>query len=149
MIGEALLNLADIANCVSGDFHLMHLCFHGAEFDSMHKDVLKTYYEQAADDYDSWAEAALMFDDATIMNPNGSAVRISWQSIECSDGIDKQWAVQEINTRIETYLEAALIIFNSLNNKTDDYKCVGVVNALQTRIEYWSKELCYFNKRRV
>jgi len=120
----------------------------GAEFDTMHKKVLKKYYEQAADDYDSWAEAALMFDDATINNPNESGQRIQWQSMSCADGIDKVRTVERTNVILEAYLEAAILLFNSLNERTGCYKCVGIANALQTRIEYWSKELCYFNKRR-
>jgi len=148
MIGSALLNLADIAQCVSGDFHLMHLCMKGGEFDTMHKKVLKKYYEQAADDYDSWAEAALIFDDATINSSNGSAIRISWQSISCADGIDKIRAVQRVDEMLTEYLQALTTVYAELNKHDTCYKCIGVVNTVQTRIEYWSKELCYFNKRR-
>lgn len=147
MIGKALLNLADIANSISGDFHTLHLNMRGSEFDTMHKEVLKTYYEEAANDYDSWAEASLMFDDVKdVQNTNGSAQRISWTSFEGS--VNKQTAVERTTLILTAYMEAAVSVFNSLSSKTDCPLCIGVSNTLQTRIEYWSKELAYFNARR-
>jgi DNA-binding ferritin-like protein len=147
MIGQALLNLADIANCVSGDFHSMHLNFKGRSFDRMHKDVLKEYYEQAAEDYDLWAEAALMFDDVqTSPTPNNSAERIEWQSCEGECNVNS--AVARAQMIIEAYMEAATLVFRSLE-KDGCMRSIGVASTVQTRIEYWSKELYYFNNRRV
>lgn len=143
MIGEALVELADIANCVSGDFHTMHLNFSGEEFDTMHKKVLQKYYEQAAEDYDAWAEAAAIF-DATAPSTNESATRIGWKSV--SGMFNKTTAVERTSTMLEAYLEMLAVVFKALSK--DDYKSIGVQNAVQGRIEYWSKELCYFNKRR-
>ena len=147
--GQALLNLADIANSVSGDLHTMHLNFHGLEFDMMHKEVLKTYYEEAAEDYDSWSELALMFDDVQFVeNQNESAKRIEWRSYE--GDVTREKAVARSEEIITAYMEAAVMLFNSVNNLVNaDCKSIGVANALQTRIEFWSKELHYFNKRRV
>lgn len=146
-IGDALAQLADIANCISGDFHTMHLNFRGSEFDNMHKEVLKDYYEQAADDYDTWAEASLMWNES-IVNQNEAAVRIAYQSFEGTP-IDKQTAVQRTNEILQIYLESLTKVFGVLNDNNECFKCVGVTNTLQTRIEYWSKELVYFNARRV
>ena len=148
MQGQALLNLADIATCISGDFHSMHLNYQGIQFDMMHGTVLKKYYEEAADDADTWAEAALLFSDAPVIpNQNGAAVRISWQS--CEGKCNLISATARIEEILTAYMEACVILFNSLNKSIDCSKCVGVANTLQTRIEYWSKELYYFNKRRV
>ena len=148
MIGQALINLADIAAAVSGDFHTLHLNMCGDEFDTMHKKVLKKYYEEAADDYDTWTEAALMFDDIqNAPNTNEAASRIAWQSFEGQ--VNRQIAIERVTLIITGYMEAAVSLFNSLNADTTCYKCIGVANTLQTRIEYWSKELSYFNARRM
>ena len=148
MIGVALSNLADIAASLSGDFHTMHLNMQGIEFDTMHRKVLKKYYEQSADDYDSWAEAALMFEDCmNIETTNDAAKRIEWQSF--NGPVTREIAIERVNLIIQAYMEAAVSLFQSLNTKIDCAKCIGVANALQTRIEYWSKELNYFNARRV
>jgi DNA-binding ferritin-like protein len=146
MIGEALINLSDIANCVSGDFHAMHLNFRGVEFDTFHKKILKKYYEQSADDFDSWAEAALMF-IPVFPNGNKSAERIEWQSIEGI--VTRDDCINRIDETLEEYLKALTIVFIAANAKTDCYLHIGVANTLQTRIEYWSKELAFFNKRRI
>lgn len=147
LIGDALSQLADMANCVSGDFHTMHLNFRGAEFDDLHKKVLQEYYEQSADDYDTWAEASLMWNDQ-IANQNEAAVRIAYQSYE-GQSTDKAAAVQRTAWILQTYLENMNKVFGALNNNSECFKCVGVANTLQTRIEYWSKELVYFNARRM
>ena len=149
MIAPALCNLADIASCIRNDFHNMHLQFKGAEFDTFHKIILKRYYEEVAEDVDSWAEAALIFDDVTLMNFNGSAHRISWHSVECSDGITRADTIFTINKLLDNYLAALTIVFIALNKETTCHKCIGIANTVQTRIEYWSKELAYFNKRRA
>jgi DNA-binding ferritin-like protein len=144
-MNDALFELADIASCLSGDFHTMHLNMRGAEFDSMHKKVLQDYYEQAADDYDSWAEAALMF-EGTAQNVNGAATRIGWKSYEGET--TKETAVKETDARLGAYLEALTTVFSKLNENTECPLHIGVANTVQTRIEYWAKEKAYFNKRR-
>jgi len=146
MIGEALQNLADIANCISGDFHLMHLNFRGAEFDTFHKKVLKKYYEEATDDFDSWSEAAAMFIN-DVANGNGSAERVEWTS--CNGTYTKDDTITKIDELLDSYMAAAVIVFIALNQETSCNKCIGIANTLQTRIEYWSKELSYFNNRRA
>lgn len=146
MIAEALIKLADVANCVNGDFHLMHLNYRGAEFDALHKEVLQKYYDEAAEDYDTWAEAALMFTD-TVPSPNESAVRLEWQSLQ--GPYTRESAVQRIDELLSTYCAALLIVFDALDSNEKCFASVGVANTLQTRIEYWSKEKEYFNKRRT
>lgn len=148
MIGAALVNLSDIATCVSGDFHTLHLNYTGTDYDVMHKQVLKEYYEQAAEDADTWAEAALMYDDQQIMPSfNGAATRINWQSFD-TGMVSRDIAVATIDERITAYLEALVTVFSSINQE-QDYVNIGIANTLQTRIEYWSKELKYFNRRRA
>lgn len=147
-MSNALVQLADIANCTAGDLHLLHLQYKGIEFDSMHKKVLKKYYEQAAEDYDTWAEAALMFENCTLNSPNDSATRINWQSISCTDGVDRARAITEVNSLLETYVAALLLVYTKLEEEKTAI-CVGIANTVQTRLEYWTKELCYFNDRRV
>ena len=147
MFGVALLDLADLANCISGDFHVLHLNVRGLEFDTLHKQVLKTYYEQAAEDYDSWAEAALMFEDTEAApNPNESGKRIEYQSYDGTPTRDE--AIAKTKDLLELYFEALVTLFRALEQEKEDAKCIGVSNTLQTRIEYWSKELHYFNARR-
>jgi DNA-binding ferritin-like protein len=146
-IAAVLIELADIASCLSGDFHTLHLNVQGAEFDTMHKQVLQTYYEEAADDYDSWAEAAGMF-EGVAPNVNEAATRIGWKSFE-GTVIDKAAAVKEVDERLKAYLDALVPVFVKLNNNTECPLHIGVANTVQTRIEYWSKEYAYFNKRRA
>jgi len=143
-IGKALIDLADIATCVSNDFHLIHLNFIGEDFDTMHKKVLQKYYTNASEDADTWYEAAAIFDEQSL-NQNESAERIKWQS--CSGTFTRHAAVKKIDELLTAYCDALTVVFRVLN-KGEDYKSIGVANTVQTQIEYWCKELCYFNKRR-
>jgi DNA-binding ferritin-like protein len=145
MSAEILLELADIAACVSGDFHTLHLNMKGAEFDTLHKKVLQKYYEEAADDYDSWAEAAGMF-EAQAKNVNEAATRIGWKSFDGE--VSRDVAVDESDKRMKVYLESLVAVFDKLNANTKCPLSIGISNTLQTRIEYWSKEYAYFNRRR-
>lgn len=148
MLNNALANLADIALCASNDFHLMHLNYTGAEFDSMHKKVLRKYYEEAAADYDTFAEAARLLDPAReIESPNNAAVRAKWESL--NGFYDRVTAVEWTDKLLAVYLEALLVVWAALDEQRDCYKCVGIANTVQTRIEYWSKEKDYFNAGRV
>lgn len=139
MLADALLELADIASCIEGDFHTMHLNVRGAGFDRAHA-FLKTYYEEAAEDYDRWAEAALMSCDA-VPSKNGSSTRISWQAVE-----GKALTYADVVARTDVLLDAYLIALDALLRACDDEP--GIANTLQTRLEYWSKERLFFNRRR-
>jgi len=146
VIGAALIQLSDIANCVSGDLHTLHLNVQGIEFDNLHKKVLKKYYEQASDDYDALSESARMF-YVPVPSTNESSKRLEYQSVEGAyqTRIDVVSITEEL---LVTLLEAYHKVFLLLNKKEDDYRCIGVTNFLQTRIEYWAKEKCFFNHNR-
>jgi len=146
VIGAALIQLSDSANCVSGDFHTLHLNVHGAEFDNLHKDVLKEYYEQAGNDYDALAEFARVF-YVPIPSTNESAKRLTYYSVE-SQLYPRDKVVDLIDQLLETLLILYHKVFNLVNKKDDDYRCIGVANFLQTRIEFWAKEKCFFNHNR-
>jgi DNA-binding ferritin-like protein len=140
---KALINLANIAICTSNDLHCLHFGMQGAEFDTLHKKVLQKYYTQAADDADTWAEAACMF-GADSVNFNDSAV--GWVSVPV--GIfNRERVVDRTTDLLTSYCAALLLVFDKLN-KESTIAAVGVANTLQTQIEYWSKELLYFNARR-
>lgn len=145
-IASALMELADIANCVHGDFHTMHLNYTGVEFDTMHKEVLQKYYEEAAEDYDTWAEAASMYG---VLAPNklNSADRIEWKPV--NGQANRESAIEETKRLLETYTEQLVNLFGVLNKNDKCAISVGVSNTLQTRIEFWIKELAYFNVRRA
>ncbi len=53
---KALIELSDVMICASNDFHCLHFNVTGTDFDTLHRKILKKYYEQAADDYDELAE---------------------------------------------------------------------------------------------
>lgn len=142
---NALENLADMCMSASGDMHTAHLNYKGAEFDALHKDVLKTYYEQFADDYDSLAEFAGCY-ESIAKNPNGAAERCEWQSFEGS--CDRNRAVELCDEVINAMLQAMVQVYNSLNKIDTCPMAVGISNWLQGRIEYWMKEARYFNARR-
>jgi DNA-binding ferritin-like protein len=150
MFGEVMVSLADTAKCVSGDFHCMHLNIHGEEFDTIHK-VMEKYYEQAADDYDTWAEWAAALEMA-LPNPNGAAQRIEWQSYE-SDTLDdmssKAGIVSATKDVLEEYVKALVIVYGEVNNDSRAPLSIAIANAIQGRIEYWTKELYFFSKRRT
>jgi DNA-binding ferritin-like protein len=142
---EVLQRLADIALCTSNDFHLMHLNYNGSEFDTMHKKVLQKYYEEAAEDYDTWAEAAAMY-GAEIQTPNEAAARQNWES--SSGMFDYPIAAVNVNGKLREYCAALVLVFDAIE-KEHNAIAIGIANTLQTRIEYWSKELAYFNARRM
>jgi DNA-binding ferritin-like protein len=146
VIGNALVALADLANSVSGDFHCLHFNVQGAEFDTMHRKVLKKYYEEAADDYDELAEKSRMY-GCLFPTPNSSAERIGYSSFEPTNIVNKEVAVKRSQDVIELLLSqySSMLI---LMNERDCPKCQGIANFLQTRIEYWSKEAFYFNNSR-
>ena len=76
-----LQELADIAACLSGDLHTLHLNITGDEFDSLHR-VFKKLYEAAADDFDAIAEMVRRKPwREAVLNPNGAAERLNWLSL--------------------------------------------------------------------
>jgi DNA-binding ferritin-like protein len=138
-IGEILLKLADIANCFSGDCHTMHFNVRGVSFDRVHE-LLKTYYEQFADDYDRWVELALMF-VPIAPSTNDSAMRAQWQSVEAKE-LHYEEVIEQLDVIFEAYTHALNVTSGACTN-------IGsVLNALQTRLEYWDKERRFFNVRR-
>jgi len=147
LIGQALIELADIANCVSGDFHCLHFNVQGTEFDMLHKKVLKKYYEEAANDYDEFAEKARMF-GVLFPNPNEAASRIEFQSVQPTVPWDKAWVVMHSKKLMDALQEQYLKVYQILNKIDDCTRSIGVANFLQTRLEYWSKECYYFNQSR-
>lgn len=143
-VGKALIELADLANCASNDFHMLHLNVFGATFDAIHE-VLKKYYEEAANDYDSLAELARM-SEVPVPNAVGSAERIHYEGIEgnlydCAQCID---FIDIVLVRIVSNYTGLFNILNDLNSP----KAIGASNFLQGRLEYWVKELCFFNHNR-
>lgn len=141
----ALIELADIFICASNDLHTAHLNMRGRGFDRMHKKVLLAYYEELASDYDAAAEFAGCF-DAAIPNANDAASRISWKSFDGFVGYDS--AVVLINEVLTFLCDKLVILYNAFNSFENCSICIGITNWLQGRIEYWTKELNYFNRRR-
>jgi DNA-binding ferritin-like protein len=144
-IPAAVAQMSDICAAAAGDMHTLHLNMHGAEFDTMHKKVLLKYYEQLDDDYDELAEFAACY-GWECKNKNESAERVSWKSFEGM--VNRATAVKHTDTVLNTVTSGMLSLFNSLNKITDCPISVGVANWLQGRLEYWSKEQNYFNRRR-
>lgn len=145
---KAMVEAAMCMNCASNDFHCMHFNMQGPEFDTMHADVLKKYYEQAADDFDELSEKACMFKTASEGFPNANgAMEISgytsWDGQPCIRDI----VVARCNDIFETICKCMTQIFIYCN-KQDDACCIGVANYLAGRLEYWSKEQHYFNAHR-
>lgn len=143
----AIAQVSDICAAAAGDIHTAHLNMHGAEFDTMHKKVLLKYYEQLDDDYDSLAEFAACYAGYTCLNKNESAARIKWQSL--NGMVDRNAAIKICDDVLRTVLEAMKTLFNSLNKIEDCPIAIGTANWLQGRIEYWAKEVNYFNARRM
>jgi len=147
MIGAALIQLADIVNCASGDFHCLHFNVAGNEFDTFHSKVLKKYYENASNDFDELCEKARMF-EVIIPSPNESAVRLKYDSINLTGRTLKADCILYIHDIIECIIEAFSKVFIITNQILDDSRCIGVANFLQGRLEYWTKELWFFNANR-
>ncbi len=144
----AIQELADLATCISADFHHLHFNFAGAEFDEMHKDVLKTYYEQAADDADEFGEWCTAFDENhVVQNQSEAADRLMYTPCNKGPKINKETAVLESKELLETLCSKYLTVFKALE-KENCPLCVGLANFIQGRLEYWAKEMAYFNARR-
>jgi len=144
-IGEAILELADAANCASGDFHCLHFNIRGMEFDTLHAKVLKKYYEEAAEDFDELCEKACMF-DVSVLSPNEAANRIEYQSWSPKEDTDKAAVIERSNIVMDQLLSLYQQLYSVLNKQENCVKSIGIANFLQTRIEYWSKERYYFKR---
>jgi DNA-binding ferritin-like protein len=145
LLGQALSELADWCNCIGGDFHTLHLNMHGQEFDRLHRDVLQDYYEQCDSDYDSFAEWAQCY-DFVAPNKNESATRIKYQSYNGTN--DREQAINKSAELLDTVCTLFKDTYNSFNAITDCPIAIGITNFIQTRLEYWAKEMAYFNKER-
>ena len=144
-IHKALENLADMCACASGDMHTAHLNYHGAEFDTMHKKVLQRYYEEFADDYDALAEFAGCY-KATLKNVNEAAVRCEWKSFDGS--CSRQEAINLFDEVGNAIVKAMHEVYKALEKADKCPIACGITNWLQGRLEYWTKEVAYFNERR-
>jgi DNA-binding ferritin-like protein len=141
-----LLALADIYQAVGNDFHTMHLNFRGAEFDVFHKDVLQEYYEQLGKDADALYERALCFLD-TVPSVNDAAKRVDFQSFE--GPVDREGAVERADVLLKNIIEQTHIMYGVTDElgQTCPINC-GINNWLQDRLDFWSKEYAYFNRKR-
>jgi DNA-binding ferritin-like protein len=146
LLGDAIAQVSDTCAAASGDVHTCHLNMRGAEFDTLHKEVLKTYYEQLDEDYDSLAEFAGCYGHSSA-NKNEAATRIGWTSF--NGEVDRATAINVSNEVLEAVLIAMHKLFGALNKIEDCPIAVGISNWLQGRIEYWAKEVYYFNARRA
>lgn len=143
---DALVEMADIMLSASNDFHCLHFNVLGLDFDTMHKKVLKTYYEQAAGDYDELNEKARSL-GAVIPNGSSAASRVGYTELQGAL-FDRLQAVHESQQILESICNQMLICYRYFNQIEECPICVGVANYLQGRLEYWSKEMAYFNKAR-
>jgi DNA-binding ferritin-like protein len=145
---EILIELSDIANCIGGDFHTMHLNITGVDFDTMHKKVLKKYYEEAGNDYDDIAEMVRRKPWATeVPNTNESAKRIGWK---CFDGpCTRESTVRRTDERLEMYLEQMNAAYKFFDGNEDCPVSQGIASWLQDRMNYWGAEWGFFNAARL
>jgi DNA-binding ferritin-like protein len=145
---ELLIELSDIANCLSGDFHTLHFNITGSDFDTMHKKVLKKYYEEAANDYDSIAEMARRKSWAVpVPNTNASAERIHWANFEgiCS----RETAIQRTDKILELYIVQMNTVYRFFDKKSECPVSQGIASWLQDRLNYWGAEWGFFNAARL
>jgi DNA-binding ferritin-like protein len=145
LIAPAIAEVSDICAAAAGDIHTLHLNMKGAEFDTMHKKVLLKYYEALDEDYDSLAEFAACY-EWECKNKNEAAKRVGWHSFEGM--VDKKEAVKQTDEVLTKVTDNMKDLYNILGKITDCPIAIGVNNWLQGRLEYWAKEVNYFNKRR-
>lgn len=146
LLGKAVATLADVAAAMAGNIHTLHLNFQGPEFDTFHKKVLKKYYEECDNDYDDLAEWARCY-DYIAENKNESAKRIEFNSFNGT--CTRQDTINQLDDWLTAMLDKYRDVFNIMNNIEDCAISIGLANWLQTRIEYWAKEVYFFNKNRL
>jgi DNA-binding ferritin-like protein len=145
---ELLVELSDIANCLSGEFHTMHLNITGADFDTMHKKTLKKYYEEAANDYDTFAEMARRKPWGTEVPPtNDSAKRLQWAS--ATGPVTRKKAVERTDTILKEYLDSMNSVFKHMEKNEDCPVSQGIASWIQDRMNYWGSEWGFFNASRM
>jgi DNA-binding ferritin-like protein len=145
VIGAAVATLADCCAAVSGNVHTLHLNVSGLSSDTYHKKVTKKYYEQLDNDYDELAEWARCY-DYEVQNKNESAARITFQSLVGTFTCEQ--VVAELNYNLKAVLEQFRLLFEAVNNITECAITIGLANWLQDRIQYWAKEVYFFNAKR-
>jgi DNA-binding ferritin-like protein len=146
LIASAIAQVSDICASAAGDIHTLHLNMKGVEFDTMHKKVLLKYYEELDDDYDELAEFAACY-NFVCLNKNEAAKRINWTSFEGM--VDRDTAVRATADVLNVVVNNMKDLFKALNKIEDCPIAIGVANWLQGRLEYWAKEVNYFNARRM
>jgi DNA-binding ferritin-like protein len=128
--------------------HTLHLNVYGDDFDNMHKEVLKKYYEECDNDYDDAAEWGRCY-GGPAPNKNESAPRVQFKSIPAKP-YTRAEAISIADSNLSALLEQMHTLFRVADSKSDDDPiATGIANWLQTRIEYWSKEIFFFNKNRM
>jgi DNA-binding ferritin-like protein len=145
-IAKAIAQVSDICAAAAGDIHTAHLNMKGTEFDTMHKKVLLKYYEALDDDYDSLAEFAACY-GFVCQNKNEAASRVGWQSF--NGMVNRSAAVDVCNEVLNSVTDKMKDLYRALNRIDDCPIAIGVANWLQGRLEYWAKEVFYFNARRT
>jgi DNA-binding ferritin-like protein len=147
LLGKAVATLADCCAAVAGDMHTAHLLFKGNEFDNFHKKVLKKYYEELDDDYDELAEWAVCY-GYQVKNKNESAKRVEYQSWD-PEHVARSLTVEKTGEVLTELLDQFKELYNALNKITDCIIAIGLANYLQDKIQYWAKEIYFFNARRA
>jgi DNA-binding ferritin-like protein len=145
-LGAAVATLADCCAATSGNVHTIHLNITGTEFDTYHKKITQEYYEALDDDYDELAEWARCY-DYVVPNKNESAARIEFKSLNGT--FTRDTAVEQLASNLTQLLGQFKLLFNAVNELTDCPIAIGLANWLQDRIQYWAKEVYFFNDKRV
>jgi len=141
---NAAFEFADFMICAHADFQIMHNAMEGEEFDVMHKDVLQEYYDEAADDYDGlieWGRAL----GGKNKNKLNAATRIKYPVFEI-EMINRTVAIDRSDWLLDQICKGFLLLFNACNEKCPIQ--MGFQDFLQGRLQYWAKEMAYFNAQR-
>ncbi|GMO30684.1 MAG: hypothetical protein Pg6A_20020 [Termitinemataceae bacterium] len=144
IVYNALVEASAYALRCSNDFHTLHLNVRGCEFDTLHK-VMERYYTEAGDDYDSFSEWARYY--APVPNKNTVVGLLSQESMVSGES-ERDAVVDVANTVLGCLTTVYKDLYNAFNAITDDPFAIGVTNFIQTRLEYWAKEMAFFNKAR-
>jgi DNA-binding ferritin-like protein len=145
---KALYVLADCFNCVSGNIHTLHLNVRGTQFDTVHKQWTQEYYEALDEDYDSAAEWGRCYGEPAP-NKNESAARINFQSLEAKPYTCLEATIAAFKSLQQLVNQMQLTLKLANQEAENDPIATGVANWLQTRIEYWVKEIMFFLKNRL
>jgi len=141
---QAIADFADFMICAHGDFHTLHLKVEGKEFDVMHKEVLQEYYDEAAEDYDElaeWCEAL----DGELGSKNFAASRIKYPDY-APDAVTRDEAVTKSDWLLDQICKGFTLLFRACSDKCPIQ--LGFQDYIQGRLQYWAKEMAFFNKHR-